>query len=60
MLSTSSFGREVKPFVQCHRFKACKRSLNVTFSGKINGPFLAQVVPPFTTRVSGGDTWRYK
>ena len=28
------------------------------FSGKIHGPFLAQVVPPFTTRVSGGDTWR--
>ena len=23
-------------------------------------PFLAQVVPPFTTRVSGGDTWRGK
>ena len=23
-------------------------------------PFLAQVVPPFTTRVSGGDTWRCK
>ena len=29
------------------------------FSGKIHLPFLAQVVPPFTTRVSGGDTWWY-
>ena len=26
------------------------------FSGKIHRPFLAQVVPPFTTMVSGGDT----
>ena len=25
------------------------------FSGKIHRPFLAQVVPPFTTRGSGGD-----
>ena len=30
------------------------------FSGKIHLPFLAQVVLPFTTRVSGGDTWRCK
>ena len=30
------------------------------FSGKIHQPFLAQVVPPFTTTVSGGDTWRCK
>ena len=30
------------------------------FSGKIHRPFLAQAVPPFTTRVSGGDTWRCK
>ena len=41
---------------------ACKISLNVSesraFSGKIHRPLLAQVVPPFTTRVSGGDTWR--
>ena len=27
------------------------------FSGKIHRSFLAQVVPSFTTRVSGGDTW---
>ena len=30
------------------------------FSGKIHRPFLAQIVPPFSTRVSGGDTWRCK
>ena len=30
------------------------------FSGKIHRPFLAQVVPPFITRVSGADTWRCK
>ena len=29
-LSTPSFGREVKPFVSCRTFTACKRSLNVT------------------------------
>ena len=29
ILSTPSFGREVKPFVPCRRFTACKRSLNV-------------------------------
>jgi hypothetical protein len=29
--STLSFGREVKPAVPCHRFTACKRSLNVTW-----------------------------
>ena len=31
ILSTPSFGREVKPFVPCRRFTACKRSLNVTW-----------------------------
>jgi hypothetical protein len=31
ILSTPSFGGEVKPFVPCCRFAACKRSLNVTW-----------------------------
>ena len=31
ILSTPSFGGEVKPSVLCCRFKACKRSLNVTW-----------------------------
>ena len=35
ILSTPSFGREVKPFVPCRRFAACKRSLNVTWKSGI-------------------------
>ena len=35
LLSTPSFGREVKPFVQCRRFTTCKRSLNVTWKSSI-------------------------
>ena len=31
ILSTSSFGGEVKPSVPCRSFTACKRSLNVTW-----------------------------
>jgi hypothetical protein len=51
-LSTPSFGREVKPFAQCRKFAACKRSLNVVkrrHFGKIIGPF-SLTVPPFATR----------
>ena len=60
ILSTPSFGREVKPFVPCRRFTAWKISLNVTWKSGIFRPFLAQVVPPFTTKVSCGDTWLCK
>ena len=35
ILSTPFFGREVKPFVPCRRFTACKRSLNVTWKSGI-------------------------
>ena len=35
ILSTPSFGREVKPFVSCRRFTACKRSLNVKWKSGI-------------------------
>ena len=35
ILITPSFGREVKPFVPCRRFTACKRSLNVTWKSGI-------------------------
>ena len=35
ILNTPSFGREVKPFVSCRRFTACKRSLNVTWKSGI-------------------------
>ena len=35
ILSTPSFGREVKQFVPCRRFAACKRSLNVAWKSGI-------------------------
>ena len=35
IISTLSFGREVKPFVPCRRFTTCKRSLNVTWKSGI-------------------------
>ena len=38
ILSTSSFGREVKPFVPRRRFTECKRSLNVTWKSGIPRP----------------------
>ena len=65
ILSTPSFGGEVKPSVPCRRFAACKRFLNATWksgiSGKIHRPFLAHIVLPLATRVSGettsGESW---
>ena len=65
ILSTPSFGGEVKPSVPCHRFTACKRFLNAAWksgiSGKIRRPFLAHIVPPLAARISGettsGDSW---
>ena len=57
ILSTLSFAGEVKPSVPCRRFTACKRFLNATWksgiSGKIHRPFLAHIVPPLATRISG-------
>jgi hypothetical protein len=52
ILSMPSFRREVKPFAPCHRFVACKRSLNGVkrrYFGKITEPF-SPTVPPFATR----------
>ena len=65
ILSTPSFGGEVKPSIPCRRFTACKRFLNATrksgISGKIHRPFLAHIVPPLATRISGettsGESW---
>jgi hypothetical protein len=52
-ISMPSFGREVKPFAPCHRFAACKRSLNAVEKGviseKLQTPF-SPTVPPFATR----------
>jgi hypothetical protein len=44
ILSTPSFGGEVKPSVPCRKFAACKRSLNdveVVISAKLPGNILA-------------------
>ena len=65
ILSTPSFGGEVKPSVPCRRFTACKIFLNATWksgiSGKIHRPFLAHIVPHLATRISGettsGESW---
>ena len=65
ILSTPSFGGEVKPSVPCRRFTACKRFLNATWksviSGKIHRPFLGHIVPTLATRISGemtsGESW---
>ena len=60
ILSTPSFGGEVKPLVPCRRFAACKRFLNATWksviSGKIHRLFLAHIIPPLATRISGETT----
>ena len=57
ILSTPSFGGEVKPSVPCRRFTAWKSGI----SGKIHRPFLAHIVPPLATRISGettsGESW---
>ena len=37
ILSTPSFGGEVKPSVPCRRFTACKRFLNATWKSGISG-----------------------
>jgi len=53
ILSTPSFGGEVKPLVPCRRFTACKRSLNLRGSrnlGKITTGYLSR--PPFAARIS--------
>ena len=46
ILSTPSFGREVKPFVPCRRFTACKRSLNVDVEvGHFQAKFIGHFSP---------------
>ena len=61
ILSTPTFGGEVKPSVPCHRFAACKRSLNLRGSqnlGKITTEHLSRPVPPFAARISRIDCGR--
>ena len=54
-LSTPSFGREVKPWVSCRRFAACKNPKmfhgSRAFRQNLSAMFLAQIVPPFAARV---------
>ena len=45
ILSTPSFGREVKPFIPCRRFTACKRSPNVNWK---SGIFQAKLIGRFS------------
>ena len=57
ILSTSSFGGEVKPYVPCRIFTACKRSLNVTWKSGIfrqnsSAISLAHVLPPLAVGIS--------
>ena len=55
ILSTPSFGGEVKPSVPCRRFAACKRSLNLRGSrnlGKNYRTTFSPAVPPFAARIS--------
>ena len=63
ILSTPSFGGEVKPSVPCRRFVACKRSLNVFGSrhlGKITGQHSRPQfqLPPLGSLTSWR-TWRH-
>jgi hypothetical protein len=64
ILSTPSFGVEVKPSVQCRRFAACKRSLELR-GNRILDEICRNIsrprrVPPFAARgVSRRWTWRH-
>ena len=64
ILSTPSFGKEVKLFFPCLIFAARKKPesvcVEVAAFGRNYRLFLAQVFPSFTTRVSGGGIWRCK
>ena len=67
ILSTPSFGGEVKPSVPCHRFAACKRSLNgveVVISAKLPDNILAHSSYfrrlDLSRRGGRGGTWWWK
>jgi hypothetical protein len=57
ILSTSSFGGEVKPFVPCHIYAACKRSLKKAWKSLLQAKFVGHFSPnSFTLRYY--DLWR--
>ena len=67
ILSTPSFGGEVKPSVPCRRFAACKTSLNgveVVISAKLPDNFLAHSSHfrrwDLSRRDGRGGTWWWK
>jgi len=63
ILSTPSFGGEVKPSVPCRRFAACKRSLNGVedvILGKITGQHSRPQFPlPPLGSLTSWRTWRH-
>jgi hypothetical protein len=63
ILSTPSFGGEVKPSIPWHRFAACKRSLNETWKLTFRQnyqPTFSPTVPPSAARISCIVwTWRH-
>ena len=67
ILSTPSFGGEVKPSVPCHRFAACQRSLNgveVVIPAKLPDNILAHSSHfrrwDLSRRGASGGTWWWK
>ena len=63
ILSTPSFGGEVKPAVPCRRFAACKRSLNVTWKSAFRLNYRTTLSPQFHLSPLGSltslRTWRH-
>ena len=60
ILSTPSFGGEVKPSVPCRSFMACKRSLNLTWKSALRQNFWTFLAHSSTFPrwvLSRGDTW---
>jgi hypothetical protein len=49
ILSTPSFGREVKPWVPCRRFAACKRTLNVPWKSTFRQNLPVPLPPPISS-----------
>jgi len=71
ILSTPSFGGEVKPSVPCRRFAACKRSLNVAWKSTFRQNYrttFSSTVPTSAAGIShvvadveapGGEKWEH-
>ena len=53
ILSTPSFGGEVKPSVPCRRFVACKRSLKFTWKSKFRQNYRTNSRPHFHLSLLG-------